>query len=145
MEGPADGSELSGPPPDIFIHNCRSNVSRDSVGTHFSGCGIHVVEIKKVSHPEAVRQSFVMTVGTQKDYNIVMEGKIVPTGIGVRRYFPPRRNIQGGTFDSSPSGANTSSAQSTSEQMDTQISDTELISKVNTTVAAAQAAMEKHG
>jgi hypothetical protein len=29
--------------------------------------------------------------------------------------------------------------------MDTQISDKELISKVNTTVAAAQAAMEKHG
>ncbi len=139
-EGPADGSELSGPPPDIFIHNCRSNVSHDSVGSHFTACGIHVVEIKKVSHPEATRQSFVMTVGTQKDYNIVMEGKIVPTGIGVRRYFPPRRNFQGGTFDNASSGASNTSA-----QMDTQISNTELISKVDLTIAAAHAAKEKHG
>jgi len=81
-----------------------------------------------------------MTVGTQKDYNIVMEGKIVPTGIGVRRYFPPRRNFQGGTFDNASSGASNTSA-----QMDTQISNTELISKVDSTIAAAHAAKEKHG
>jgi hypothetical protein len=102
-EGPADGSSLSGPPPEIFVHNCRITVERENVADHFNASGVQVLEVKKVSHQEAARHSFVMTVATKADFDKVIEGSIVPTGIAVRRYFPPRRNTtsiqgQGGAF-----------------------------------------------
>ena len=49
-----------------------------------------------------------MTVKTREDYNKVLQGDIVPSSVGVRRYIPPKRareSEEGGSFVSKPGKA----------------------------------------
>ena len=75
---------------------------------HFKRNGVNVDKVEKVSHEDAYKKSFVMTVKTREDYNKVLQGDIVPSSVGVRRYIPPKRareSEEGGSFVSKPGKA----------------------------------------
>ena len=94
-----------------------------------------------------------MTVATKADFDKVIEGSIVPTGIAVRRYFPPRRNTtsihgQGGAFKpvgilksasdvSSTLNASTSTSTSNLDRQSTVNDELNLISTIDARINAA--------
>ena len=84
--------DLSGPPPEIFMMNCRKIIEKENVIRHFESHGITLVEVKKASHSEARRNSFILTVNDRNDYNKILSGDLIPQDVGVRSYVPRPRN-----------------------------------------------------
>ena len=90
--GTVPNVHLSGPPPEIFMMNCRLQIEEENVKQHFESLGITVLEVKKKSHENARKHSFVITPSTRDDYDKIMSGEYIPTDVGVRKYF--RRRYQ---------------------------------------------------
>ena len=90
--GTVPNVHLSGPPPEIFMMNCRLQIEEENVKQHFESLGITVLEVKKKSHENARKHSFVITPSTRDDYDKIMSGEFIPTDVGVRKYF--RRRYQ---------------------------------------------------
>ena len=83
---------LSGPPPEIFMVNCRTTIQEENVKEHFSSLKVDVLEVKKKSHENARKNSFVITPATREDYDKIMSGDYLPRDVGVRQFF--RRRYQ---------------------------------------------------
>ena len=81
---------LCGPPPEIFMMNCRNIIQEENVLEHFKSHNINLVEVKKRSHENARKHSFILTVSNREDYNKILSGDLIPEDVGVRRYRPAR-------------------------------------------------------
>ena len=78
---------LSGPPPQVFLVNCRPEIEEENVKKHFQSFGISLVDVKLRSHHNARKKSFVLTVGKRKDFDQILSGDLLPEDIGVRQYW----------------------------------------------------------
>lgn len=85
-------THLSGPPPEIFMMNCRKQVGVENVKQHFESHNITLADVKLRSHEEARKNSFILTVSSRDDYNKIMSGDLIPEDVGVRQYFKKRFN-----------------------------------------------------
>ena len=81
---------LSGPPPEVFMMNCRPHIDEDNVKQHFAEVGITLVDVKKRSNENARKRSFVLTVSSREDFDKVMSGDYLPRDVGVRQYYRRR-------------------------------------------------------
>ena len=94
--------DLSGPPPEIFMMNCRKTIEEENVRRHFESHGITLVEVKKASHDDARRNSFVLTMANRDDYNKILSGDLIPQDVGVRTYVSRPRRFNPGAGQSNP-------------------------------------------
>ena len=94
---------LSGSPPEIFMVNCRRTIEEENVRIHFASHSIDLVQIKKASHADARKNSFILTVANREDYHKIMSGDLTPEDVGVRQYFRRRQHPE-------PKSASTRSA-----------------------------------
>ena len=81
---------LSGPPPEIFMFNCRRSVEEANVKEHFHKLGITLQNAEKVSHKDARKHSFVLTMDKRDDYNKILSGECTPEDVALRRYYRRR-------------------------------------------------------
>ena len=79
--------ELSGPPPALFLMNCKKQVTEENVKNYFAGHSITLLDVERKSHDDARKKSFVLTVSNRTDYNKIISGDIIPEDVGVRQYF----------------------------------------------------------
>ena len=94
--------DLSGPPPEIFMMNCRKTIEEENVRRHFESHGITLTEVKKASHDDARRNSFVLTMANRDDYNKILSGDLIPQDVGVRTYISRPRRYNPGSSQSNP-------------------------------------------
>ena len=88
----APSDHLSGPPPEIFMMNCKKQVTAENVKQHFEVHKITLVDVKLSSHGDARKHSFILTVSSRDDYTKIMSGDLIPQDVGVRQYFQRRFN-----------------------------------------------------
>ena len=74
----------------IFLCNFKISVTEDCVKDNLSAAGIDIVKVRRVSHDEARRRSFVVTVGSLSDFDKLNSGEYIPLNVGVRRFLPRR-------------------------------------------------------
>ena len=82
---------LSGAVSDIFMHNCRVSVEENDVQDHLVAAGLNISKVKKASHENSVRRSFIISVASRDDYEKLLSGDYIPLDVGVRKYIPPKR------------------------------------------------------
>ena len=76
--------------PKAFIYRCHPQATKDDVQSFLKEESIDVTEVRVVSHANATFRSFVVSVRKKEDFDKLMTGEPLPSGVGVRRYFPPR-------------------------------------------------------
>lgn len=83
-------SNFRGAVPEIFLYNCDRTVTSDDVKDYFTINNVNIRKIEKKSHIEAQRNSFRISPATQEDYDRISDGSIIPEGMAVRKFIPPR-------------------------------------------------------
>ena len=85
---------LSGAIPDIFLFNCSASSSEELVSDHLKRNAVNVTNVKLISHQNARKRSFKLSVASYSDFDKVLnpEGEILPRGVGARKYFHPKNN-----------------------------------------------------
>ena len=83
---------LSGSPPDIFLSHCRRSISDENIKDYFSGKGITITKVQKMSHEDAQWNSFRISVNKYDEFTKIMSGDIIPKEIAVRQYYRARYN-----------------------------------------------------
>ena len=78
---------------DIFMFNCSTEMNEQLIATNLQSCNIDVKKVKMMSHAEAARRSFKISVSSYEDYDKLMSGEILPRGIAVRKFIYPRRDV----------------------------------------------------
>ena len=97
---PSASHALSGAVPDIFMFNISGEPTEDMVSSYLTSCSINVKEVKLVSHANAYKRSFKVSVGSYADYDSLMSGEVLSRGIGVRKFVPPRSDLTKTIWDS---------------------------------------------
>ena len=90
---------LSGPPPELFMMNCRPHIEEENVKQHFAAAGITLLEVKKRSNESARKRSFVLTVSSRDDFDKIMSGDYLPRDVGVRQYYRRRHKPESSNID----------------------------------------------
>ena len=85
-------SSFRGAVPDIFLYNLDFDVTTQDIVDHFSSNDVVVRKICKKSHKDAQRTSFQLSVATQDNYDLILEGSLLPEGVAARRFIPPKWN-----------------------------------------------------
>ena len=101
--GKADSSAshaLLGAVPDIFMFNISGEPTEDMVSSYLTSCSINVKKVKLVSHANAYKRSFKVSVGSYADFDSLMSGEVISRGIGVRKFIPPRFDLNKTIADS---------------------------------------------
>ena len=88
-------SSFRGAVSDVFLHNLDMSVTVEDVKDYFKGENVSIRKVEKLSHQEAARSSFKLSPVTQEDYDKILSGQVLPEGVGVRKFIPPRRNTTG--------------------------------------------------
>lgn len=83
-------SRFKGAVPELFLYNCDRSVTSDDVLDYFKCQDINIRTIEKKSHVEAARSSFRISPSTQEEYDLISDGSVLPKGMAVRKFIPPR-------------------------------------------------------
>ena len=83
-------NSLSGAVPDLFMFNVVGEPSEQAVGTYLLSCNVNVKRVKQVSHTDAPKRSFRISVASFSDYDKMMSGEVLSRGIGLRKFIPPK-------------------------------------------------------
>ena len=86
-------NSLSGAVPDLFMFNVVGEPSEETVGDYLSSCNISVKKVKLVSHANAPKRSFRISVSSFTDYDKMMSGEVLARGIGLRKFIPPKSEV----------------------------------------------------
>ena len=83
-------SSFRGAVPDVFIYNCHSEVTKEDISDWCQMNNIGLKSIEKKSHQLARRTSFVLSVDTKDNYDLILDGSILPEGVAARKFIPPK-------------------------------------------------------
>ena len=56
-------------------------MNEELIATNLQSCNVDVKKVKMMSHEEAARRSFKISVSSYEDYDKLMSGEIIPRGI----------------------------------------------------------------
>ena len=70
--------------PDVFIFNCVGNPDEQTVKSYLEARSVAVTNIQKVSHQDARKHSFKVSLGSHEAYDKVMNKELLPRGTGVK-------------------------------------------------------------
>ena len=77
------------PSRDLFIYWVDKETTDDDMLTHVTQFGITPKNLKRMSHDDAAKKSYKLTVSAS-EYKTLLDSAKWPTGIRVRRFIPPK-------------------------------------------------------
>ena len=92
VTGVVRSNKLSGAPEpsrDVFVYRVKKNTQADDIRDYMDDQGICVRDIKKISHEDAMFDSFKVEL-KMADLTAVVNAQFWPEGVNVRRFFKPR-------------------------------------------------------
>ena len=90
---PATSQDLLGAVPDVFLFNCDGQPDEEKVQSFLTSREIVSKSVKTMSHKDAYKRSFRVTVATYTDYDKLMSGEHLPRGVGVRPFVNSRARV----------------------------------------------------
>ena len=88
-------SRFTGVVPELFVFNCSDKPEESEVKSYLEGKALNIIAVKRMSPQGSVRYSFKVTVGSYADYEkIISGGQYLPSGVGVKRFIPPRGSFK---------------------------------------------------
>ena len=83
-------SSISGAVPEVFMFNFAQHVNENAVKDYLKSQNINSTHVKLVSHKDARKRSFKVSLASYRDYDSLKSGEKLPRGVGVRNFYYPR-------------------------------------------------------
>ena len=87
------------PPKELFVYRVDNSTDTDDLRDYITDMGIDVIDLKCISHQEALSKSFKSAISNEH-FNDLLKEDAWPDGVRVQRFIPPRQKPKNENYGS---------------------------------------------